>query len=83
MCDYCEKDKTMMTTDVIDRANWGWGYDGVIKLTLREAEHDPNRLGVFVDRGYLRMVQLHDCNCMDHGLKIKIKFCPMCGTEQN
>ena len=81
MCEYCEKDKVMMTRDEISKSNWGWGYDDVAKLTLREAEEDPNKLGVFTDRGYLRLACLHDCNCMDSGEKIKINFCPMCGDK--
>lgn len=71
----------MMVCDVINPANFGWGYDDTVKLMLREAENDPITLGVFVDRGYLRMVGLHDCNCMDAGQKLKINFCPMCGDK--
>lgn len=82
-CKYCENDEVMMKKDVIDPANWGWGYDDMVKLTLREAEKDPNKLGVFIDRGHLRLVFLHDCNCMDHGQKIKINYCPMCGRKMN
>lgn len=33
---------------------------------------------VFIDRGYLRLVG-EDSNCLDHGEKIKINFCPVCG----
>lgn len=81
MCEYCESNKTMMVRDEINKANFGWGYDDQIKLTLREAEEDPNKLGVFIDRGHLRMVELHDCNCMEAGQKLKINFCPMCGDK--
>lgn len=81
MCEYCEKDKTMMSQEIISRSNWGWGADNLIKLTLTEAEEDPVKLAVFIDRGHLRLVDSSDCNCMDAGEKIKIKFCPMCGEK--
>lgn len=69
----------MMSQEIISRSNWGWGYDNLIKLTLTEAEEDPVKLAVFIDRGHIRLVDIDDCNCMDAGEKIKIKFCPMCG----
>ena len=81
MCEYCKNDKTMMVLDVIDRSNWAWGYDDEIKLTLREAESDPNKVGIFVDRGHLRMVELNDSDCMESGQNIKINYCPMCGEK--
>lgn len=81
MCGYCEKEHTMMEQSIISRANWGWGYDGLIKLTLVEAEESPVKLAVFIDRGHLRLVDSDDCNCMDGGEKIKINFCPMCGDK--
>jgi hypothetical protein len=37
-------------------------------------------LGVVVDdRGYLRLVDVNDYSCLDHGENIKIKYCPFCG----
>lgn len=81
MCNYCEKEHIMLEQKIINRSNWGWGYDGNIKLTLIEAEEYPVRLSVFIDRGYLRLVNLDDCNCMDGGKKIKINFCPICGNR--
>lgn len=35
----------------------------------------------FVDRGYLRSGNKTDVQCLEHGSKIKINFCPMCGRE--
>jgi len=37
--------------------------------------------GVFIDRGWLRLVDLDDCGCMDHGERVKLGFCPFCGKE--
>ena len=81
MCEYCEQGQTMMEVDVIDRANFGWGYDDEVKLTLREAENDPTKLAIFIDRGFLRMVILADCQCIEGGEKFEIKFCPNCGDK--
>lgn len=37
---------------------------------------------LFIDnRGYLRFVDKLDSGCLDHGHKIKIKYCPFCGKE--
>lgn len=80
MCEYCKKEHVMLEQNIINRSNWGWGYDGEIKLTLDEAEESPVKLAVFIDRGYLRLVNSNDCNCMDSGEKIKINFCPICGN---
>ena len=81
MCKFCEKEISLLETERISASNWGWGYDNVIKLTLTEAEEDQIKEAVFVDRGYLRLVSVDDCQCMDAGLKIKINFCPMCGIK--
>lgn len=31
--------------------------------------------------GYLRLVDLEDCGCVDHSDNIKINFCPFCGSK--
>jgi Zn-finger nucleic acid-binding protein len=64
MCEYCEKEKTMMQRDYVNLS--------MIHYTA----------GVFIDnRGYLRLVDLDDCSCLDHGEYIKINYCPMCGKK--
>ena len=77
MCDYCDNDKTIIVKDVVSSGSWGWGGDTKIK----EDEAFKYPLGLFVDRGYLRLVDLDDCNCLDAGEKIKINFCPFCGEK--
>ena len=37
--------------------------------------------GIFIDRGYIRMCDLSDTNCIESGLKIEINFCPICGEK--
>ena len=79
MCDYCEKDKTLIEEEIISSQSFGW-CDKSTKICYDDTIKE--RHGVFIDRGYLRLVDFDDCNCMDHGEKIKIKFCPMCSKEQ-
>ena len=66
MCEYCEKEKKLIETE---EADYIWekfcGYEDRF---------------VFVDRGYLRYTT-DDYSCLDHGEKIKINFCPMCGRK--
>ena len=69
-CKYCKEDNVIFRQERIAPCSWGWGGD--TKITEGEAVTFP--LGVFLDRGYLRLVDLDDCNCMDHGEKIKIEF---------
>lgn len=78
MCEYCEGEKTIFEQKYISRASWGWGGD--TKIT--EAQATPDRIGLFIDaRGYLRMVDLDDCNCIEAGDKVSIDFCPFCGDN--
>lgn len=78
MCDFCENNKTIMKTGVVSTPMIGWC--GEIKAKdLPDLEY---QLGVFIDsRGYLRMVDLNDCNCLEGGKKMKIYFCPFCGNK--
>lgn len=77
MCDYCEKEKTIFQTEVIGST--------VYVVSEIKTKHLPDfeyPLGLFIDtRGYLRLVDLGDCNCLDAGEKIKISFCPFCGSK--
>lgn len=78
MCEFCEKEKTIFELETISRCSWGWGGD----MKIPESEVITARTGVFIDdRGYLRMVDLDDCNCLDSGQKIRIQFCPFCGNK--
>lgn len=36
---------------------------------------------VFDPRGYIRLVDLNDYQCLEHGKKIKISYCPICGNK--
>lgn len=77
MCDYCEREKPIFEIPITDRTCWGWGGD--VKISLTEAEEYTHI--IFIDRGFVRSAMKHDCQCMDHGEKVKITFCPFCGRE--
>lgn len=78
MCKYCEEktrifDREFMSVPIA----WCWGKD----VTISESEIYNNNWGVFIDRGYLRFAMLDDCQCLEHGDKITLSFCPFCGKE--
>lgn len=79
-CEYCEKDKVMLSQDYIALSCWGWGGPD-FKISAVEAESDQDTYSLFIDRGYLRLVDRYDSQCLDHGAKIKINFCPICGKD--
>ena len=74
-CEYCGNGDAIFKIGVISRASWGWGGD--TKITIDQADEHKNV--IFIDRGYMRSVAKDDCDCMDHGEKVKINYCPFCG----
>ena len=67
MCDYCEDEEQLIVKEVATEVfNTLTGYE---------------EMQIIIDRGYLRLGFTEDMQCLDHGEKIKIKFCPMCGRE--
>lgn len=80
MCKYCEDNKTIFEWEEISEFGWLFGKDDH-KINLKEAQQWKDKRGIFIDRGYLRKVYLDDCECMDHGDKIKMNYCFNCGRE--
>ena len=79
MCKYCENCETLTQKDeLISPMSFGWGDD---ETKINRSQCHEYSLAVFVDRGYLRLVDPEDCNCLDHDSKIRINFCPMCGAS--
>lgn len=80
MCEYCEDEKNMMQIEYVNLAMIQWcGETKAKDLHILE-----DTAGVFIDnRGYLRLVNLNDCSCIEHGEHIKITYCPMCGKKLN
>jgi hypothetical protein len=77
MCKYCEKDETLLQKDeIISDMSFGWGND---EVKINRSQCIEYSLSVFVDRGYLRLADPEDCGCLDHGQKVRINYCPMCG----
>lgn len=81
MCEYCEKDKPVFETQ--NMANDGpWMFDNEAKPTRTDYEKWLFRQGVVIDdRGYIRLVDLDDFQCLEAGQKIEIQFCPFCGRD--
>ena len=67
-CEYCQSEKGMFFK-LVPYSIWG------------KEVNDYKNFALFIDRGYLRFADAEDKNCLDHGEKIKINYCPMCGTE--
>jgi hypothetical protein len=73
-CVFCKKGgNNIFNFETLD--DWILGWNG--KITNENACRSNN--AVFIDRGFLRMVNADDSQCLDHGEKIKIKYCPFCG----
>jgi hypothetical protein len=79
MCEFCEKEKTLLSMTNISPCSWGFGQD--IKIRIDEISEINNVL--FIDRGYLRLSDINDSQCIESGEKIKINFCPICGNKIN
>ena len=76
-CEFCENSATLMKKVVVNPNLLQWlGCPN--QSAIDTAKY---RLCVFVDRGYLRMVDTDDSQCLDSGEKVKISFCPMCGRK--
>lgn len=78
MCDYCENSKVMIRKEYPSISSFGWGDDEIL---ICKPELFYDQVGIFIDRGYLRLAYLDDCGCMDHSDNIKINFCPFCGSK--
>lgn len=81
MCKYCRAEETIF--EVLNMSNSGpWTFDQDKKATYEEYKKWIFRQGVKLDtRGYIRLVDLDDCNCIESGQSRKIRFCPFCGDE--
>ncbi len=77
MCKYCEKKEVIVEKEFISTNLIGWKAD-MLATELLGGEYYES---VFVDRGYLRLVDSDDYNCLDAGCKHKINYCPMCGVK--
>lgn len=75
-CKYCLNRETLLEKDdVIDSTHFRWCSEISIDEVLFDA------ISVFIDREHLRLVDPQDTQCLDHGEKIKINYCPMCGEK--
>ena len=70
-CNYCDESKHYLLSEEVVLPNAMMG-----EAKFKDIDEEP--IFVFIDRGYLRLCSV-DSSCMDHGEKIKINFCPVCG----
>ena len=76
MCDYCKEDgDNIFEIKYLDDLPFKLGSS-----FIHDQEAMYNEDVVFIDRGYLRLAPIDDADCMDHGEKVKIKYCPFCGN---
>ena len=77
MCKYCGHEQEIMGKSIVE----DWIFQFVDKVSKDKITY--SRLSIFIDRGYLRMVDKEESQCLDHGRKIEIKYCPFCGDKLN
>jgi len=75
MCEFCKKENHLINFD-IETTSFAWG-----ECSIDEGNTTDVTLGVFIDRGFLRLVDITDDDCIESGQKIKINFCPICGDK--
>lgn len=78
MCKFCEQYESIFEKDIISDWILGWITDDVVKKDA--LTYDTWK--IFIDRGFLRLVPKDDCQCIDHGERLKINYCPFCGEKQ-
>jgi hypothetical protein len=66
-CDVCQNEKQLLAKEVPDVC-----FGQIV---------GTEELQVIIDRGYLRLGYKDDMQCMDHGEKRKINYCPECGRK--
>lgn len=77
-CKYCDgSGHYLLSSEFIHHAIFSMLGDS--KITGNEALKHEETYSVHIDRGFLRLTQDGDGMCLDHGKKIKINFCPVCG----
>ena len=79
-CEYCDDSNHFILNDsfISIRDFCILAGDEELKMTGNQILKFEECITVYIDRGYLRMTG-DDSACMDHGEKIKINFCPVCG----
>lgn len=80
-CEFCNESKIMITKEVENSGLLYWCKGKEITRELLNDCIQKGELIIHIDRGYLRLSNPDDNNCLDHGEKIKINYCPICGFE--
>lgn len=89
MCKYCNDDNTkdILKSDIdeLDDIFLSFAKDtDEFKASYIRTFYEAEKLGVFYDRGYLRLTRGDDIGCLDHSEdRVKMNYCPMCGRKIN
>ena len=71
MCEYCKDEKVLLNRMFPSNC---------IYLDARPPIDEDNYI-VIIDRKHLRLCMDDDHNCLDHGERIEINYCPFCGEK--
>ena len=78
-CPRCKEYVVLMQEDVIGDSMISWNPAGPHDAkTISSSRYD---IAVIFDRGYLRLVDTDEAQCLDHGQKVKLNYCPWCGRK--
>ena len=77
MCEFCDASKVILKDEVVS--------PGLVAMCGKTPANKlidcSDWICVFIDRGYIRLSYLDDGDCLDHGEKIEISYCPFCGAH--
>ena len=77
----CEHDKILVTKEIYNESLMCMSHDEKVSKILNDGTYKETIAIVLDDRGYLRLCSVDDMQCLDHGEKYKINFCPICGDK--
>lgn len=78
-CSNCKDGEFLIEKDVDNNNILQWSIGS--ELTVEMLNNTEQKLIIHIDRGYLRISDPEDNQCLDHGEKIKINYCPICGDN--
>ena len=81
MCEYCKGGRVVLLIDeVID-------YKSAFSPDAKFSDMSFYNISVVIEQRnnelWLRLGDYDDMNCLDHGTRKKLKFCPMCGRNMS
>jgi hypothetical protein len=83
MCDYCNERELCLLIESEKLDDHLIGLDPTMLATTLLNFVDDNSVVINIrnGRGYIRLGDRDDMQCLDHEQKIEIYYCPMCGRK--